>query len=206
MSELRENQRQSQFVPNSYDRGFSTRSISPAQAKTPGLLSLEVIEACVEFFFANLYTTQPILHRQRIQHAIINMDHSVESYCKLGALCAYVLIQPHMVLPPSVAVRNESGATSNLQLAYMLLEEAIRVRRNYDYIENPTLDSVYTSFFIFECYFCLDKQNAAWVYLRQALTLAHIIGMHDEQTYKSNDIVESSRKRRLFWLLFITER
>lgn len=154
----------------------------------------------------NMYATRPILHRQRVQHAVMNMDQSVEAYCKLAALCAFVLIQPHMVLPPSVAVRNGSGAASNLQLAYMLLEEAIRVRRNYDFVENPTLLSVYTSFFIFECYFTLDKQNAAWVYLRQAMTLAHIMGMHDEDTYKQGDITETSRKRRLFWLLFITER
>lgn len=206
LSELRESQRQSQLAPNSYDRGFGARSVSPARAKTPGLLSIGVIEACVDYYFQNIYQTQPILHRQRVQHAIMNMDQSTESYCKLAALCAFVLIQPHMVLPPSVAVRQESGATSNIQLAYMLLEETIRVRRNYDFIENPTLLSVYTSFFIFECYFCIDKQNAAWVYLRQALTLAHIIGMHEEDTYKSGDMIENSRMRRLFWVLFITER
>lgn len=206
LSELRENQRQSALAPNSYDRGIETRAVSPARAKTPGLLTIEVIEACVEYYFANLYPIQPILHRQRVQHAIMIMEQDVEAYCSLAAMCAFVLIQPHMVLPPNVAVRNESGATSNLQLAYMLLEEAIRVRRNYDFVESPTLRSIYTSFFIFECYFCLDKQNAAWAYLRQALTLAHIMGMHDEETYKTGEIAETSRKRRLFWLLFITER
>lgn len=160
----------------------------------------------MDFFFANLYAVQPVLHRQQIQHAVVNWDHSVESYCLLAALCAYVLLQPQMILPPTVAVRNESGATSNQQLAYMVLEESIRVRRNYDYIENPTLLSVYTSFFIFQCYFCLEKQNAAWCYLRQATTIAHILGMHDEETYKPGDVIECSRKRRLFWLLFIIER
>ncbi|KAF2095541.1 hypothetical protein NA57DRAFT_13197, partial [Rhizodiscina lignyota] len=206
LSELRENQRQSQLVPSSYDRGFGARAVSPARAKTPGLLTTDVIEVCVDYYFATVYSTRPILHQQGIQSTIMHMEQSVEAYCQLAALCAFVLLQPHMVLPPDVAARNESGATSNLQLAIMLLEEAIRVRRNYDFIENPTLLSVYTSFFIFECYFFLDKQNAAWVYLRQAMTLAHIMGMHDEETYKTGDMIETSRKRRLFWLLFITER
>lgn len=206
LSELRESQRQSALAPSSYDRGFGARAISPARAKTPGLLTQEVLEACIEYYYAHLYPVQPILHRPSLQHTIMSMDQSVEAYCKLAALCAFVLIQPHMVLPPSVAARNESGATSNLQLAYMLLEESIRVRRNYDFLENPTILSVYTSFFIFECYFSIDKQNAAWAYLRQAMTLAHIMGMHDEDTYKTGDVAETSRKRRLFWLLFITER
>lgn len=206
LSELRENQRQSQLAPSSFDRSFGARSLSPAKAKTPGLLTIGLIEACVDYYFQNIYQTQPILHRQKVQQAIITMDHCVEAYCKLSALCAFVLIQPHLVLPPNVVVRTESGAPSNFQLSCMLLEEAIRVRRNYDFIENPTLLTIYTSFFIFECYFCMDKQNAAWVYLRQAMTLAHILGMHEEDTYKSGDAIENSRKRRLFWVLFITER
>jgi hypothetical protein len=165
-----------------------------------------VLDACVDYFFQDIYQTQPILHRQQIQDATVNMERSIEAYCKLSALCAFVLLQPHVALPPGAAVRGESGSSSNMQLAILLLEETIRVRRNHDFIETPTLLSVYTSFFIFECYYCLEKHNAAWVYLRQAMTLAQIIGMSDEATYKMRDIVQSSRMRRLFWLLFITER
>ena len=32
------------------------------------------------------------------------------------------------------------------------------------------------------------------------------VGMHEEATYRTPDIIESSRRRRLYWLLFITER
>ncbi|KAL9627481.1 MAG: hypothetical protein Q9164_007595, partial [Protoblastenia rupestris] len=63
-----------------------------------------------------------------------------------------------------------------------------------------------TSLFLFACYFGLDKHNKAWYHLREATTLAHIIGMQEESSYRKDDPVESTIKRRLYWLLFITER
>jgi hypothetical protein len=67
--------------------------------------------------------------------------------------------------------------------------------------------SVITSFFLFGSHFCLDKQNTAWFHLREATTLAQLLGMHMESFYQtSGDIIENARKRRLYWLLFVTER
>ena len=87
-----------------------------------------------------------------------------------------------------------------------LMEEAARMRKAYDYIENPTTDTIRTSFFLFGCCFGLNKHNAGWLYLRDATALAQILGMQDESAYVSSDAVENARKRRLFWLLFVTER
>ncbi len=82
----------------------------------------------------------------------------------------------------------------------------LRLRKAIDYVENPTLESVQTSLFLFACYFGLDKHNKAWYHLREATTLAQIVGMQDEPSYLNSDPVESIMKRRLYWLLFITER
>lgn len=209
LSELRENQRQSQLSPGTqFDLSHGSRSLSPVAglARTPGLLTLGIVDSCVEYFFANIYPTQPILHRGRVQQTIQAMDHSVEAYCKLVSLCAYVLVQPTMVLQSSARPAGDFAQNSNQGLAHVLLEEAVRVRKAYEYSENPTILTVYTSFFIFSTYFCMDRQNAAWVYLREATTVAHIMGMHEEDTYKNDDFVDASRKRRLFWVLFMTER
>jgi hypothetical protein len=206
LSELRENQRQSQLGTGQYDYGIS-RSISPAGlARTPGLVTPDIVNACVEYFFNNLYPTLPILHRSKVEQAIMAMDQSIEAYCKMVSLCAYVLFQPKMALPPNARLNGEFGHPSNISLAHLLLDETIRVRKSHEYSENPTILTVYTSFFIFSCYFCLDRQSAAWVYLRQATTLVHIMGLHDESSYKNDDFIDSSRKRRLFWVLFMTER
>jgi len=204
LSELRDTQRQSQLAPGSpFDLA---RSVSPVLARTPGLLTPDLVHICVEYFFTNLYPTQPILHHGHVQQTIMSMEHSIEAYCKITSLCAYVITQPNLVLPPSYPVQSEGGRLSNIQLGQILLDETIRCRKAYNFCENPTILTIYTSFFIFGCYFALDKQNAAWIYLRQALTLAHIMDMHDEESYKSLDMMESTRRRRLFWVLYITER
>ena len=210
LSELRENQRQTQLATGSQldatDAGIS-RSISPAGlARTPGLLTPETLSVCIEHYFTHIYPTQPILHRQRVQEAIISIDRSIEAYVKLCGLCAYVLFQANVVLPPEFRLSLDGGQVSASALGHLLLDEAIRVRKGHEFFENPTILTIYTSFFIFSAYFCLDRQNAAWCYLREALTLAHVMGLHDEDGYKTDDYITASRKRRIFWVLFISER
>ncbi|PSK57941.1 hypothetical protein B9Z65_9143 [Elsinoe australis] len=206
ITELRETQRQqSHLPPVTTPFGPETRHVAFPLAPTPGLLPPELINACVDFFFTNMYPSQPILHRQRLSEVIAQMDTNVEAYCLVSSLCAYMLIQPHMVIPfPHDALPNSEAST--LPTGQILLQETLRVRKAHDYIENPSVLSVTTSFFLFGSYFCLDKNNTAWFHLREATTLAYDIHMHEEDSYAGLDPVESSRRRRLYWLLFITER
>jgi len=206
ISELRETQRQSQLAA-AQQHGFEEAPHSPAYLRKAGLLSMEMITACVDFFFANIYPTQPILHRQKVGETIGQMEQSVEAYCLVVSLCAYMMIQPNMNLPPGAFQDLEVQPQPSIELGQLLLQETLRVRKGYDYVETPTIWTVITSFFLFGSYFCLDKHNTAWFHLREATTLAQIMGMHDEAHYTlSGDVIEESRKRRLYWLLFVTER
>jgi ribosomal protein L37AE/L43A len=206
LSELRENQRNSQlaggFPP---ELGLDGRTLSAAFARTPGLVVPGLVENCIEFFFSNVYPVQPVLHRQRVQETLMNIDNSTEAYSMLVALCANVMIQSNMLVPPNLLPRPEMASMSNVSFGHALLEESVRVRRGFDYLENPTHLSVLTSWLIYGCYFGLGRDNTAWSYLRQATTLAQILGMHDEETYK-NDPLDISKRRILYWLLFVTER
>lgn len=168
---------------------------------------MELITTCVEYYFTHLYPTQPILHRQKVGETIGLMEVDLEAYCLVVSLCAYMLIQPNIqsneLLSPGGIDHQPQPA---LLLGPTLLQEAIRVRKAIDYSENPTVRSIITSFFLFGSFFCLDKQNTAWYHLREATTLAHILRLHEEAHYQTPDIIENTRRRRLYWLLFITER
>lgn len=153
-----------------------------------------------------MYPTMPILHRSRLQQTALGLDSSIEAYCLITSLCAFMMIQPGVKVPEGLAARGDSGATANLTTGATLLDEVLRVRKGYEYIETPTVATVMTSFFLFGCYFGLDKHNTAWFHLREATTLAQILGMQDESNYLTGDLIDSSRRRRLFWLLFVTER
>lgn len=206
LSELRENQRNAQLAAGlSHELGFDGRALPTTFARTPGLLCPALIDGCVEFFFANVYPSQPILQRQRAQDVVMSIEHSTEAYCLVAALCANVLIQSNMTIAPNLLPRPEMAQLSNVSIGHVLLEEAVRVRKGYDYQENPTHLTILTSWFLYGCYFGLGRDNTAWSFLREATTQAQLLGMHDEESYK-NDPLDISRRRVLFWLLFVAER
>jgi len=207
ISELRETQRQTTLSTKVANRlhGRNSPPCAPSLAPTPGLLTNEIIRDCIEFFFANMYPTMPILHKGRLEQQARFVDQDIDTYCLLTSLCAFMMIQPGMPIPGD-PLGLDSMPGANLVSGTLLMEETLRVRKSYDYLENSTLNSLVTSFFLFGCYFGLDLHNKAWFHLREATTLAHILGMQKEDTYSQFDAIEASRRRRLYWLLFVTER
>ena len=171
-----------------------------------GLLTQELIEGCTDFFFTQMYPTMPILYRDQIRQAAAEMSHSMEAYSLVTAFCAFMLIQPGIVSKTGQVMEEPANSTTNPKMGNILMEESTRMRKGYDYIENPTINTTITSFFLFGCCFGLNKHNKAWLHLREATALAQILGMQDENTYMFDNVVETSRRRRLFWLLFVTER
>lgn len=210
ISELRETQKHTEPVPRhksldaSFD--FNTPPISPAFGKTPNLFPRPFVERCIDFFFLHMYPTMPILQRANIQSMVLRMEESAEAYCLIGSLCAFMMIQPGMS-PPELSVADTATTPfTQCPSGAILLEEVQRVRQGYDYIENPSVESVITSFFLFAGHFGLDKHNTAWSSLREATTIALILNMQDESAYLEGDFMENCRKRRLYWLIFSTER
>lgn len=153
-----------------------------------------------------MYPIMPILYREQLRQTTRDIGHSAEAYCLITAFCAFLLIQTGIVLEATQDVGEHASFLPNSRLGTLLMEDSTRLRKGYDYIENPTVNTVITSFFLFGCYSGLNKHNSAWVHLREATALAQILGMQDENTYFFDNVVETSRKRRLFWLLFVTER
>jgi hypothetical protein len=206
ISELRETQRQSSLSTKGNSRLYGhNQQCAPSLAPTPGLLTNDMVRECIEFFFANMYPTLPILHRGRLEQQARFADQDTDTYCLLSSLCAFMMIQPGMpTISDPLGLESQLGA--NLRMGTLLMEETLRVRKGYDHLESPTLGSLATSFFLFGCYFGLELHNKAWFHLREATTLAHILGMQKEDNYLQFDPIESSRRRRLYWLLFVTER
>lgn len=208
ISELRETQRQTSLSVKVQNRmnGIASPPSTPAQVATPGLLASDVVRECVEFFFANMYPTMPILHRPRLEQQILYMDQSLDAYCLLTSLCAFMMLQPGMTVPSSDPYGLDSMPGANIISATLLVEETLRARKGYDYQDSPTLNTLCTSYFLFGYYYGLDMHDKAWFHLREATTLLHMTGMNQEDTYRQYDAIEASRRRRLYWLFFVTER
>ncbi|KAL9612850.1 MAG: hypothetical protein Q9167_002582 [Letrouitia subvulpina] len=203
---LREVQKQAEHRRNDSTHNYRSPASSPSSPRSEGLLTLELINGCMDFFFAQMYPTMPIMHKEQIWKLVADMDTSVEAYCLLSSFAAFMLIQPGIEMKAGQTLKNLASANPNVFLGTAFLDDALRRRKRYDYIEKPSVNAVITSFFLFGCCFGLNKHNTAWYHLREATTLAQIIGMQDESTYATGDPVDVTSRRRLFWLLFVTER
>lgn len=162
----------------------------------------------MDFYFTNMSTTAWILNRQRLTDLITaQLGSDAEVYCLTASLCAFVMVQPGMNLSVAPGSHYEGDPPQNRYgYANMLLDDILRVRKNINYVEAPTLGSVQISFFLFSCYFTLEKQNICWFHLREAATLAQLLSLHEESSYLVGDTIENMYKRRIYWLLLVTER
>lgn len=209
ISELREKQHQTSLTTKVQNRiaGINSPPPAPNLAPTQGLLTPELIRESVDFFFANMYSTMPILHRQRLEQQALYVEQSVDTYCLLTSLCAFMMLQPGMQMPSNDPFNYETMMPgTNIVTATLLLEETLRVRKGYDLLDSPSLNTLCTSYFLFAYYYGMELHDKAWFYLREATTIAHMIGMHKEETYLNYDSLEAPSRRRLYWLLFVTER
>ena len=201
---------QSQLKDDCNPFDFNTTPVSPRYYSTPGLLSRRTVETCLTFFFDHLYPTYPIFSQSQILEVVeSNESEQSEGYCLIASLCAFIMIQPGMTLSVSGALGESyegEPPQNRYGFASMLIEDVLRVRKGFDYVDDPTLVSVQISFFLYSSYFTLEKQNSCWFHLREAATLAQMLSMHDETSYHTGDTLENVYKRRTFWLLLLTER
>lgn len=208
ISALREDQKLQSLSAQVQNRinGLGGSPPNPSSVYAPGLLTSELIRDCLDFFFANMSPQIPILSRQRLEQQAMYLDQSPDTYCLLTSICAFMMIQPGMVIPGSdpYGVDNMPGA--DIVSSTVLVEETLRVRKSFDYLEPVSFNTLCTSYFLYACHYGLVMHDKAWFHLREAATMIHMIGMNREETYALLDPVESSRKRRLYWSVFVAER
>ncbi|KAF2793369.1 hypothetical protein K505DRAFT_244550, partial [Melanomma pulvis-pyrius CBS 109.77] len=174
-------------------------------ACTPGLLSQNVIHRCIESFSSfDTHPALPVLHRSYVQHIARNIEQSQKAYCMIAALCAYTTLVAARRTPTFPEVTMESAAIPNINLGHELLEETVRIQRNYDIIKHHSYLVVLTSYLLYECYCELEMDDNAWLYLREATTLAQIFNMHKQLAYTKGGM--DLKGRDLYWMLFTKER
>ncbi|KAK9350245.1 hypothetical protein V1505DRAFT_381633 [Lipomyces doorenjongii] len=129
--------------------------------------------------------------------------HNFEFRALLLSICAYVLLQP--VFKRDEVLRDNPALPDRAQLAEILMDNAIAIR-NIDpsYMENPSVDSILTSFFLCVCFFNRQLPHAAWSRLCEAVTLAAIM---EEQSLEDETVTVDEREHRatLYRILAVTE-
>ena len=162
----------------------------------------------IQLFFGHLFPIMPIISPEvYLDHRIYDRTNSMSTntYAFFCALSAATIVQLNasVQLPPSDPLpgRPSAGAEN-------FAEECLRARQHHDCVQRPTVLSVMTSFFLFAYYGNDEGENSerAWLYLQEAITFAEILGLDDERALEKVKPEEAQWGRRLFWLLFVTER
>lgn len=173
-------------------------------------LTRQILLAHVNVYLKYLFPIMPVvrgeeLHRDSQQPELL----SPSRYAFLASLCAATHIQLKLdgstPIPDTLRLQSIDDGHS-LVSGEKLLAEAVRARRECDIVEDISIESLLTSFFLFASYGNLDKQSQAWFYLCQATSMVFTLGLHRESKYAEYPPEEAEERRRVFWLLFITER
>lgn len=171
------------------------------------LLAVEIIQSCLDAFFAYKYPIMPILDRGEICARLPHLHASPTDYSLITALCAVVTLQTEISSPSSLRASYEAPRIDFVPSADFFISETCRARKYCNYTDNPSLATVQTSFFLFAIFFCLGRDNSAWFYIQESITVLQTLRLHEEATYTTmTDPRYATYCRRTFWLLFVTER
>lgn len=168
----------------------------PLEANFPPIILLPFLE----MFFNYLFPIMPVLDRDLYLSTICHQESvSPDEYCLLTAVSAVTIVQ--LNLPVTFVEQDIPGLS-----AEHLVKQCLQERNHYDYIDEPTTSTALTSFFLFGYYGNLEKHNKALHHLHEAISFAEVIGLDDETHFSNLSVVEGQWRRRVFWLLFVTER
>ncbi|KAF7712731.1 Amylolytic gene expression activator [Penicillium ucsense] len=187
-------------------RGQSTGQLLPG----PRRLSSQILLAHVNVYLKYLFPIMPVVRGDQLRRDSQQPEMlSASRYAFLASLCAATHIQLKLdgdTPVPDPARLESLGDGHSLFSGETLLSEALRARRDCDIVDDVSIESLLTSFFLFASYGNLDKQSHAWYYLCEAISMTFSLGLHRESSYAELSVEDAEERRRVFWLLFITER
>jgi hypothetical protein len=91
-------------------------------------------------------------------------------------------------------------------LVKSLSEQSLEFRGPVKSSADINLKMIMTSCILSCTFWIINDFAAAWLYLREAITMLTILDMYENEKLSALPLVERSRWQRLYWLLFIHER
>ncbi|KAK9316499.1 hypothetical protein V1524DRAFT_32498 [Lipomyces starkeyi] len=152
----------------------------------------------LHLYTSSVYPFMPIVAEEECEQAIEIMGTEPQSRSFLCALAAVTLAQTSGLCQDDSEIHIEVD---------QLTREALELRGSIWPRHAIDIKAIMTAEFLHVCYASMNHRDAAFFYLREAITLAQ--GSNYFSRYElelCSDRNEVARRRRLFWLLFIHER
>ena len=172
-------------------------SEGPGSLFPSGRMPLKEYTRFLTIFKERLSSIWPILDIDDLLLRLQKDCNDFESYALAAATCSAAIAQ--LRLPEHAP---ESTPISSRTFA----QEAQLLRTCFDYRERLTLDALLTSFFLHIYFSNADKLRSAAHFLRESLTYAQQMFLHQPDTYQSMACEEYELRLRIYWILFVSER
>ncbi|KAH8696594.1 fungal-specific transcription factor domain-containing protein [Talaromyces proteolyticus] len=170
-------------------------------APRPPRISSTQLQAHLHVFLTYLYPIMPVVDKNAFLLDCANPEAlDPRRYALLVALSAAAHLQLNLDMSQT------SVSVDIPQLGQSLLDEALRTLQQFGLLDDPHVDNLLTMFFLFAAYGNLRKTHQAWHYLNQSICFAYMLKLNVESTYTALSQHEADMRRRIYWLLFITER
>ncbi|KZL71851.1 C6 transcription factor (fungal specific transcription factor) [Colletotrichum tofieldiae] len=157
-----------------------------------------VLRLCI--YRLRLFPVWPIIAVEEIMASLSRDADDLESYVLANAVGAATIAQLKLT-----ATDNDDPATaSSMEAECQRSRTALQEREGGPPMN---LNWLRTSFFLHVYHENQQPGGAkSLLYLREAITIAQIMGLHKESSYMALSLPEQQMKRRILWLLFVTER
>lgn len=162
-------------------------------------VSPNLMSQCVKQYFHHLYPIMPAIHEATLYRSLNQQEIlPLEEKCLLASLCAVSMVNAP---PPS-----DLNYDAKKDIVRRMLFYVADLRRQSDWTESGTLTTIIVSFFVAITYFELKQFRSHHFYLREAIGMAIDQELHEEATYSKMTQMQEICHRRMFALLFVTER
>ncbi|KAL3444842.1 fungal-specific transcription factor domain-containing protein [Aspergillus insuetus] len=190
----------------SLGRGENLPALSPPLEQSPPSSSLDWKRAFtlsdvlsyIETYRDRMYPVWPVIDVARLSTALQAGETDYETCALAFAVCAGTGAQLQLKTSNQHQLYND--------MSDRFATESERYRLNYDYRESSTIEAILIPLFLHFYYGAKGKRLTASFLLREAISICQLLGLDKEETYRGFDPGEESYRRRIFWLLYVTER
>lgn len=175
--------------------------VSSCSQRTP--VSSLIIRLCI--YRLRLFPVWPILDSEAVIASLLRDPTDLGTYTLANAVCAAVIVQ--LKLPFEGRTDDNDPATAASMTAECQRTKSLLQDANGDDGPDAGLNMVRIAFFQ---HIYHENQSPggtkSLMFLREAITIAQIMGLHRKASYDLLAPEEQQMRRRLLWLLFVTER
>jgi hypothetical protein len=187
-----------------FDQGVWPTSASPSFPLAPAepqKISTSCISQYLEIYQVRGYGIWPVVDAEALTARLLTHPDDPEAYALATAICAAVVSQFSIDAEPGSPVDGHYRVSSSV-----FERESTKARNDADHLENISIFSILSSFFLHVFTANTGRMNASTTLLGEAIVKSHILGLHKAVYYESMTPERVQHALRLYWLLFITER